>query len=71
MAKKGRQSRGEDRPLAKLDPTKVREIRALYQRGTVGRGLGALAKQFNVAPWTIKGIVSGQRWKHVEPGEEP
>jgi hypothetical protein len=67
MVSKGRQSRGEDRPLAKLDPAKVQEIRALYQRGIVGRGLLALAKQFNVAPWTIKGIVSGKTWTDVKP----
>jgi HNH endonuclease len=62
---KGRQARGERHASAKLTEALVQEIRSLYQRGVRGRGLDALAKQFNMSPNAIRRILIGETWKHV------
>jgi hypothetical protein len=62
---KGRQARGEHHASAKLTEALVLEILTLYQRGVRGRGLDALAKQFNMAPNAIRNIIIGETWKHV------
>jgi hypothetical protein len=65
VTKSGRQARGERIAQAVLDPAKVQEILALYQRGVRGRGKIALAKQFGVGPTAIFKIIRGESWKHV------
>ena len=60
---KDRQARGERHGMARLNPTKVQEIRALYQRGVRGRGYVALAKQFGLARTTVSAIVLGKTWR--------
>ncbi|HXL20105.1 MAG TPA: hypothetical protein VN961_21530 [Streptosporangiaceae bacterium] len=62
---KGRQARGEHIAEAKLDPEKAREVRALYQRGVLGRGYEALARRFGVSQSTIWRIIQDETWKHV------
>lgn len=57
---KGRQCRGEDRPLAKLTENDVREIRAA--EGT----LAEIATRFGIKFQTVHKIRSGLSWKHVE-----
>jgi hypothetical protein len=64
MAEKGRSSRGERRPLAKLTPADVRAIR---ERAAVGkRGIGvALAREYGVSTAAISLAVRGKNWRHV------
>lgn len=56
----GTAMQGEKHHRAKLTEDRVREIRAssLSQR--------ALARKYGVTRWTIKGILQGTAWKHVE-----
>ena len=62
----GRQARGECHGSAKLDPTSVREIRALYQPGVRGRSCGDLAKKFGVSKPNVYRIIHGETWKHIK-----
>ena|SRR5688500_3393173 len=48
---------------AKLNPDKVREIRVKRLKGTSTR---VLAKEFNISRRTIKDILKGTRWAHVQ-----
>jgi hypothetical protein len=66
----GRQARGERLPQAVLTEALVLEIRAGYERGVRGRGIEALAKWLGVSHQTIRNVVNGKTWRHVEPGEE-
>ena len=56
---KGRNSRGEGRPAAKLTESDVRLIRSSDLSGY------ALAKIFNVSATVIRRITKGEAWKHV------
>ena len=68
MWRKGRQQdyanvqRGEARHNAKLNPRKVREIRADLYMGASTRGI---ARKFGVSQGVILQISSGKTWQHV------
>lgn len=66
MRAKGRdrQARGEASGAAKLTAAQVGAIRALYVRGRVG--CYRIARDFGVTPSTIRRIVTGAGWKHVD-----
>jgi len=55
---------GEENHNAKLDATKVREIRL---RRTEGEALSALASEFGVSDSTVSSIALGKTWKHLPP----
>lgn len=57
---KGRQSRGEGRPLAKLSDAKVREIRSSQLP------ISELARKFGVHRGTVRCVVEGSTWTHVK-----
>jgi hypothetical protein len=61
MVSKARQSRGEKRPLAKLSPEVVLEIRNLAKSTPQNN----LAKRFGVSASTLNSIVLGRTWRHV------
>jgi hypothetical protein len=60
MVMKGRSSRGEKRPLAKLTDQQVRAIRADV------RMLKDIAADYGVSFQLISGIRNGKRWTHVD-----
>lgn len=62
---KGRQRhlRGEQIKHAKLT---VRDVRQIRQRYRDGRSSVTLAKEFDVVPYTIRNILRGITWKHVQ-----
>lgn len=60
--RKNRHIFGERTSNAKLDSTKVRAIRTLYQRGL---GYKALARRFGVVPDTVRHVLKGNTWTHV------
>lgn len=63
-ARHGKNVRGERQWKAKLDPEKVRSIRAEYATG--GTSFPRLAKKYNVQHHsTIMNIVHRKTWKHV------
>ena len=64
MFRKGRENppRGNRQPLAKLSPTKVREIRGLVAQGITRR---ELAKLFHVSASSISRVASGEIWAFV------
>lgn len=54
---------GEKHHNARLSDTKVREMRAMYQRWQASsngyrRGYGALGRIFGCSPWTARDIVT-------------
>ncbi len=57
--KRGRTSKGEHRPLAKLTDDTVRMLRSVT-RGTV-----ELAEELNVSPAAVSMARNGVTWKHV------
>jgi hypothetical protein len=57
-----RDRRGESNGAAKLDDSKVRDIRSLL---AAGRNTVDLARQYGVSHDTISLIASGKTWKHV------
>ena len=59
MCKKGRQCRGESRPLSKLTDDAVRSIRMTDE------STGALASRFNVSPSAISMARNHRTWRHV------
>lgn len=69
MVKKGRQSKGEERPAAKLTEEEIFEIRGKYIRS--GPGVASpysqrgLAREYGVSQHTIQQIVRGSAWKHL------
>lgn len=63
MKNKGRQSRGEGRPLAKLTEEQVAEIRREYIKGSRTHGGSALGRKHGVHKVTIHHIVNGNSWK--------
>lgn len=62
MAKKGRSTRGQKNPMAKLTELQVRNIRRSH---ATGRDRRSLARQYGVRPECIDRIVSRRRWGHV------
>lgn len=64
MHAKGRSFGGNRHPQAKLTAAQVREIRRL--RDEEGFGQSALAEAFGVSHKSIRNILTGKTWKHVE-----
>jgi hypothetical protein len=62
---KGRQSKGEHRPLAKLTDELVREIRRRYRKRCRRNGIHAISRELGVAPLTIWKVVNNITWKHI------
>lgn len=62
---KGRQTRGEDFPQAKLTDAKVIEMRREYSRKHTPRAV--FARRYGVAEATIKSILCGKSWRHAVP----
>lgn len=60
---KGRQSRGEDRPRAKLTEDLVREIRAAKERG---EPLLPYAKRLGITHHAVYLAAHRKTWKHVD-----
>jgi hypothetical protein len=60
---RGRGTRGERSPTAKLTAEQVRAIRATHAAG--GYTLREIAAQFDVTHATVVRIVNGQAWRHV------
>lgn len=56
-------ARGERQGSAKLTAEKVLEIRRLYRAGA---GIMPLARAFSVTPPTIRAVLSGKSWRHVQ-----
>ena len=65
MVAKGRQNKGEDRPLSKLTEAEVIRMRRLYKRGVKGRGCVSLSRMFGISPSSVRDAVLGICWKHV------
>jgi hypothetical protein len=61
---KGRTSRGESRPAARLTEESVREIIQLHRNGEILQR--QLAGQFGVSIATINNIVNKNSWKHIK-----
>lgn len=59
----GTDNRGERHPLARLDDAAVRAIRM----GAHGTDIPAVAKLFGVSGTTVRLLVRGKRWSHVDP----
>lgn len=57
-----RTQRGVDRHNAKLNPARVRKLRALYAAATP---VCALARRFGVNHTTVLAVIQGKTWKHV------
>lgn len=63
MKARGRQSRGEHRPFAKLNAQSVREIRNLLAEGLSS---SVIAARFGVSQSRISKINTGKIWGHVQ-----
>ena len=63
--RRGRKARGERSNIAKLTEAQVREIKDRYKpyRGVYSQ----MGREYNVDPETIRHIISGKNWKHVQP----
>lgn len=61
-------TRGEDNGNAILTDEAVREIRSRYRPGRPFHpgNRAALAEEFGVSEATVKDVVTGRRWRHVE-----
>lgn len=55
--------KGEEHSMAKLDETRVREIRTRYRGGKTSQA--KLAKEYEVCAMTICRIVNKQIWTHI------
>jgi len=56
----------KNRRMAKTTAKHVQEIRAAYIKGSRGKySVGALSKQYGLAPTTIRDIVNRVIWKHL------
>lgn len=62
MADKGRSSRGEDRPTAKLTEEIVRAMRA---RHATGESISSIARLVGVSVSTARKAIRGLKWRHV------
>lgn len=54
--------RGTGHHMARLNPDRVREIRA---RGAAGEGAVSIARSFGVERGTIRAVLEGRTWKHI------
>ncbi len=63
---KGRMPLGSEHHSAKLDPEKVRAIRA---RIAAGEALAAIARDFGVSDQALFKLRDGKTWKHIDQGE--
>ncbi|MDQ1018953.1 HNH endonuclease [Streptomyces afghaniensis] len=65
---KGRGARGVRNGRARLDPAKVRDIRARYVPGNNQHesNIAALAAEFGIKPQAIRDVVHRRTWAHVE-----
>lgn len=63
MVSKGRQQQGSRHAHAKLDETKVAEIRRRAAGGEMKKGLAA---EFGISPQTVSDILHGRLWNHVK-----
>lgn len=61
---KGRGLRGEQKPQHKLTEDRVREIRRQYADGGVSQR--TLARRYRVGRATIRGVVDGATWRHID-----
>ena len=59
---KGRMSRGDIHPNAKLTTANILEIRSLYESGI---SQSKIAKMFNINQVSVYNIVHKKTWKHV------
>jgi hypothetical protein len=68
MVSRERNSRGEDRPAAILKEADIREIRRLRGKRSDKHRVKVkeLAEMFSVSPHTIKHVIYGEAWTHVE-----
>lgn len=55
---------------ARLTDSQAREILETYQWRTKGRTALALARRHHVSVGTVWGILRGETWKHIHPGEK-
>lgn len=62
----GLKPRGEKHPRAKLTNDDVVYIRSTYCKNKTGFGIHALAKKFGVCDATIRQIIVGRTYKHIE-----
>lgn len=62
MMQKGRISRGEDRPAAKLTEEIVRYARRVYRAGHPEFGARPLARRFGVSQPCMQNAISGRTW---------
>lgn len=60
MIAKGRSLAGEAHPAAKLDWSKVEEIRLRYKRGSISQQV--LANEYEVSLMTVNDIVNYRKW---------
>jgi hypothetical protein len=65
---KGRGARGEGNGRSRLNPDKVRDIRARYLPGTNQHdsNIAALAAEYGVKPQAIRDVIHRRTWAHVE-----
>lgn len=56
-------TRGTDQPAAKLNDDKVRQLRKMANDGL---GRAHIARHFGVSRATIRNVLKGRAWKHVE-----
>jgi ribosome-binding protein aMBF1 (putative translation factor) len=63
---KGRQPKGEEMPAAKLTEDNVRAIKAEYRPGKDGISYRDLSWKYDVSQETIRDIIKGRLWKHVQ-----
>jgi hypothetical protein len=62
MVSKGRQARGER--LSHLTEDVARQVLAAHRRGE--GGYITLARRFDVNQWTVRNIVTGRSWRHLQ-----
>jgi hypothetical protein len=65
MRKRGRQSRGASRPMAKLTEDVVREIRRRWVPRCKTNGIRPLAREYGISESVLHGVVQGKTWKHI------
>jgi hypothetical protein len=59
---KGRQARGQQHGLSKLDEKQVKEIRCLREHG---KTLAEIASQLNISSAMVSLIVNRKNWRHI------
>lgn len=68
MARKGRASRGENRPASIFTEEDVRSLRRRYAAG--GESYWSLAKEYGTYPATVRNAVLGITWGWLDKEEE-